>query len=589
MSSNEEFPAEEAKEKRDEEASGDLTASLVEESAEVMDESIPTEQQESEEENKDDGGVDHRVEDDEKETVTSSEPELVESEEEDATPRIYGDVDVDGDAMDPLLKDESSSAKEEDDVVDTGGVLETADDAEEQPVDDKFEPLLEEVPLEETPDNAASMSIITAIPPVTPEHIQQDVSLSEPPSPLLASSVESVEVDDSSIPRELQSEEENEDDDANDRVGDDEEEAVTSSESLVTNESEEKEDDATPRIDDDDDDDDGDVMDSILNDESSSAKEEDAVVVLETDAKKEEQQVKVSSEPLEEVPLKETPDATSTSNIQQDLPLSEPPSPLHALPTDHLPRSLEECLYGHSPHSHHNYDASETSLVQDDWDYVREQGLWKTMPHEIRLSDLRKIASQRGIPEEGSHRALTWRVLLYYLPTDNTQWGQVLQTRRTLYKDLVQDLFQCPAEDGNTLRWKRKSPGQRQSEIAQDNTHTTEQLLSSPVKRQLHKKGLDLQVLDGIMKNINALQIKVLDTTIDTGDTTTRVKEDSTTTLPLTAKDAQYDDFVDSANLLDEIRKDVDRTFPDSAFFLDPERNLGKRRYAALERILFVW
>jgi hypothetical protein len=47
--------------------------------------------------------------------------------------------------------------------------------------------------------------------------------------------------------------------------------------------------------------------------------------------------------------------------------------------------------------------------------------------------------------------------------------------------------------------------------------------------------------------------------------------------------------FYENAALLDEIRKDVIRTHPDLYFFLEPEDNLGQRRYAAMERILFVW
>jgi len=41
--------------------------------------------------------------------------------------------------------------------------------------------------------------------------------------------------------------------------------------------------------------------------------------------------------------------------------------------------------------------------------------------------------------------------------------------------------------------------------------------------------------------------------------------------------------------LLDEIRKDVIRTHPDLRFFLEPNEDLGQKRYASLERILFVW
>lgn len=64
--------------------------------------------------------------------------------------------------------------------------------------------------------------------------------------------------------------------------------------------------------------------------------------------------------------------------------------------------------------------------------------------------------------------------------------------------------------------------------------------------------------------------------------------------LPASSEKTSHDDdmwnhFLDNASLLDEIRKDVVRTHPDLKFFLEPGDNLGHRRYAAIERILFVW
>ena len=56
-----------------------------------------------------------------------------------------------------------------------------------------------------------------------------------------------------------------------------------------------------------------------------------------------------------------------------------------------------------------------------------------------------------------------------------------------------------------------------------------------------------------------------------------------------TDTDSKWFQFFENASLLDEIRKDVVRTHPELYFFLEPENNLGQRRYAALERILFVW
>ena len=51
----------------------------------------------------------------------------------------------------------------------------------------------------------------------------------------------------------------------------------------------------------------------------------------------------------------------------------------------------------------------------------------------------------------------------------------------------------------------------------------------------------------------------------------------------------EWNNFLENATLLDEIRKDVNRTHPHLYFYLEPHLQLGPRRYAALERILFVW
>lgn len=63
------------------------------------------------------------------------------------------------------------------------------------------------------------------------------------------------------------------------------------------------------------------------------------------------------------------------------------------------------------------------------------------------------------------------------------------------------------------------------------------------------------------------------------------------THIPLTPyKKADKDEEAEEdLQLLDEIRKDVIRTHPDLRFFLEPEEDLGQKRYAALERILYVW
>jgi len=61
------------------------------------------------------------------------------------------------------------------------------------------------------------------------------------------------------------------------------------------------------------------------------------------------------------------------------------------------------------------------------------------------------------------------------------------------------------------------------------------------------------------------------------------------THIPLTPYEEADKDEEEDLQLLDEIRKDVIRTHPDLRFFLEPEEDLGQKRYAALERILYVW
>ena len=54
-------------------------------------------------------------------------------------------------------------------------------------------------------------------------------------------------------------------------------------------------------------------------------------------------------------------------------------------------------------------------------------------------------------------------------------------------------------------------------------------------------------------------------------------------------KDDLFFRFCKDAKLLSEIRRDVVRTNPQLGFYLEPEKNLGIRRHAAIERVLFVW
>jgi hypothetical protein len=306
--------------------------------------------------------------------------------------------------------------------------------------------------------------------------------------------------------------------------------------------------------------------DGVEGNEKSDEEREDGTT-------NEQNRLKIASEDVEQAETSPLVDTTNVEEVEKNVPLS-----------------LEECLYGVCTTT---IPDDDDSLVDDDWVHIREQGLWKKTSHTIDLSLLRKVASQVGIPEEGSHRAVAWRVLLGYLPVDNREWETTLTERRQEYKTFVKEWFTNSYDcfHGDELRWKHRMPPNRRRrpsdadrEEGQANTQQQSESgivveedankLQSPVRERLKKAGLDVGVLDAILKNFNSLQIsKVSDAATEDGD----VSSESDV------------DFVDGVKLLDQIRKDVDRTFPDLKFFLDPERNLGKRRYAALERILFTW
>lgn len=269
--------------------------------------------------------------------------------------------------------------------------------------------------------------------------------------------------------------------------------------------------------------------------------------------------------------------------------------------------SLPECLYGVAYHLANPHGNVATGNNGDCTDTIDPQQMPIVSPslqllgeheHEISLTALRKIAAT-GIPDddaEGSCRAVTWRVLLGYLPVHTNQWSATLEHQRGLYSSFVHDLF-GPVSDvtatAHELRGKRRhwsTHGTRpDSNLAESQDHSSSsassveaqvqpvvaaqppmqpQELPAAVKDYWKSKGKDLHVLENLTRNMNALHLQEAATVAE-------------------APQEPWQDFCESAVLLDEIRKDVVRTHPDLSFYLEPDK--GSRRYAALERILFVW
>jgi Rab-GTPase-TBC domain len=255
-------------------------------------------------------------------------------------------------------------------------------------------------------------------------------------------------------------------------------------------------------------------------------------------------------------------------------------------------------------------------------------------PHQIDLAVLRKIVSTGcGMDDDDENddiiggdgnppmsrtssktnkgcRAMAWRVLLGYLPTDTSQWFMdkdsasdskcTLQQKRELYVSLASDLFTnvsdiTVAPLANELRGRRKAAAdarrrmKRSNHSTSDSGNTTSSLTTVPVciQRYWEEKALDVDILQrsllGSSDEFNTLRIDEEQFSVDsTSNNNSDHGIDSNS-------ERNMNDLVENVLLLDEIHKDVIRTHPDLAFFLDPYQNVGKRRYAALERILFVW
>ena len=52
-----------------------------------------------------------------------------------------------------------------------------------------------------------------------------------------------------------------------------------------------------------------------------------------------------------------------------------------------------------------------------------------------------------GVPEGGGRRALAWRILLGYLPSQRNSWVDVCREKRTLYSQLVSEMIVTSPEE----------------------------------------------------------------------------------------------------------------------------------------------
>ena len=250
--------------------------------------------------------------------------------------------------------------------------------------------------------------------------------------------------------------------------------------------------------------------------------------------------------------------------------------------------------------------------------------------HRIDVMELRRISS-RGISEACQLRPLAWRVLLGFVPSDIGSWDIVLKRERGLYSSLIGELFETSRESSDNERGVEgtnpiyqqplddtnvdignKNDGIKEREgRSRLNTSSNSSTSSSSSKSTAvapEKMLATSVVVCGLdPKHINTLRIlppaplsfsrgqqqghifSACPSTATKNAPTSAMTASSSTSSLSSSTSLPPSSDLPSEVLLDEIRKDVVRTHPDLQFFLEAEGGLGLRRYAALERILFVW
>jgi hypothetical protein len=241
--------------------------------------------------------------------------------------------------------------------------------------------------------------------------------------------------------------------------------------------------------------------------------------------------------------------------------------------------------------------------------------------------------NQLGIVDDGSFRGIAWRVLLNYLPTQdiNTTWSVQVPPKRDFYRQLVEQYFQGGMPSGTELRGQEsKTVRNRKNKVPRKKFTTRMERLEEKQKskEEIEEVGAvneaatatsssSKDVSDGKHNNKETITTRVNEVedqlpakfkelwkrsgiTLDKMTTATyHTNNDGVDLLRLnhlvvpafdenTPQD-DFQDFLEDAMLLEEIRKDVARTMPHLLFFLEPTDDLGIKRYAALERILFLW
>ena len=170
--------------------------------------------------------------------------------------------------------------------------------------------------------------------------------------------------------------------------------------------------------------------------------------------------------------------------------------------------------------------------------------------HEVPMERFRRLVFAEGVPEAGSQegalRAIAWKLLLGYLPADRSCWDKLLTERRASYQIFCDELAIDPR-------------GAVEASAAERHIDVSEAISQGP-----------------------AVEVSVACAASSSAFT-------ASADHPLSsAEGSTWAEWHADEAQRAEIRKDVDRTLPEYAFF-NREQPLGRLHNAAISRVLFIY
>eukprot|EP00878_Enallax_costatus_P018401 GHUV01019370.1.p1 GENE.GHUV01019370.1~~GHUV01019370.1.p1 ORF type:complete len:374 (+),score=126.28 GHUV01019370.1:171-1292(+) len=216
----------------------------------------------------------------------------------------------------------------------------------------------------------------------------------------------------------------------------------------------------------------------------------------------------------------------------------------------------------------------------------------------INLDDLRRLAYQ-GIPDRDGLRAMTWKLLLGYLPPDPSEWDELLARKRTEYLLFCEDLIVDPKKKKQKLQQLQQQQELQQSQQGSSSSNASEAANSSSTSNtagdplsqpssssSTYQHSLNSSRDNSSNSNSNSSSSRSVDDPLSgNAQLKADVPEDHPLSLQSTSTWHTY--FKDN-EIMEQIDRDVMRTHPDMHFFSgDTEEAEQHRR--EMKRCLFMF